>query len=150
MGEKARISLLTATWHLPQPPPFQDPGLPTRGQRGLCGSHVAKKFFFFLLLRGHVPSCRGRDGENRGPNSLPCDPHPRPGALLHLALCARVCSWGVCFPQSPLCSYPSPMMPSAQIQKVGQDPQRGFHEGPSAPTPTPTPMGFYGKSSAVV
>lgn len=116
--ENPPISLLECARHLPQPHPFQELQDTQPGDRvGLCGSHVAKKKIFFLL-RGCVPACRGRGGENRGPTSLPLDPHPRPGALLHRTLCASVCRWGVCFPRSPLCSYPPPVLPSAQIQKV--------------------------------
>lgn len=79
----------------PPPPASRSSRTPCKLEKvGLCGSDVAKKFF--LLLPGHVLSCRGRGRKNRGPSSLPCAPDPRPEAL-KFAACAcvsRCVCWG--------------------------------------------------------
>lgn len=143
--EKSPISLLECARHLSQPHPFQELQDTQPGDRvGLCGSHVAKKKFFFLL-GGYVPACRGRGGENRGPTSLSLDPHPRPGALVHRTLCASVCGWVGLFP-----TVSSLLLPTTRAA-LSPDPEGGMSQVSMwASCPTPPPLAWISMRRALM
>lgn len=101
MKEEALICVFASTRLLLQPPSLPNPlpplqgalGLPAKGRSQVFGDQMQLRNFS-CFFEASVLSCRRRGGENRGRNSLPCAPDPRPETFLKLAVYARVCRWG--------------------------------------------------------